>query len=97
VAIAVVLNSVVPLALGGESITGNGTAIAVLSTISIVGGYLLLAGLWYFVFRDKSPKAPEGDGHPPRDRATAESIDTQPPPKRPLPIPRKAGSRFPRR
>jgi hypothetical protein len=28
--------------------------IAILSVISMAGGYLLLAGLWYFVFRDKS-------------------------------------------
>jgi hypothetical protein len=30
------------------------TDIAILSVISMAGGYLLLAGLWYFVFRDKS-------------------------------------------
>jgi hypothetical protein len=34
------------------------TDIAILSVISMAGGYLLLAGLWYFVFRDKS-----GDEH----------------------------------
>ncbi len=32
--------------------------IAILSAISIVAGYVLLAGLWYFVFRDRS-----GDKH----------------------------------
>jgi predicted permease len=41
------------LALDGESATGNSTGIAVISLVSIVFGYLLLAGLWYFVFRDK--------------------------------------------
>ena len=49
-----------PLALDGESVSeggGNGTSIAIVSAVSIVGGYLLLAALWYFVFsaraRDK--------------------------------------------
>jgi hypothetical protein len=43
-----------PVALDGEAVTSNNTAIAVLSVVSIVLGYLLLAGLWYFVFRDKA-------------------------------------------
>jgi hypothetical protein len=43
-----------PLALDGESASGNTTAIAVISAVSIVLGYLLLAALWYFVFRDKA-------------------------------------------
>ncbi len=41
------------LALDGESATGNGTDIAVISLVSIVFGYLLLAALWYFVFRGR--------------------------------------------
>lgn len=44
------------LALDGESASGNGTPIAIVSLVSIVFGYLLLAGLWYFVFRDKARK-----------------------------------------
>jgi hypothetical protein len=44
----------VPLALDGESVSGNNTAIAVISVISMVSGYLLLAALWYFVFRGKA-------------------------------------------
>jgi hypothetical protein len=45
----------VPLALDGESAAGgNSTAIAIISLVSIVGGYVLLAALWYFVFRDKT-------------------------------------------
>jgi len=44
------------LALDGESATGNSTGIAVISAASIVFGYLLLAALWYFVFRDKARK-----------------------------------------
>jgi hypothetical protein len=43
-----------PLALDGESAVGNNTAIAVITVVSIVFGYLLIAGLWYFVFRDSS-------------------------------------------
>jgi len=42
------------LALDGESASGNSTGIAVISLVSIVLGYLLLAALWYFVFRDKT-------------------------------------------
>jgi hypothetical protein len=42
-----------PIALGGES-GGEGTGIAVISAVSIVVGYLLIAGLWYFVFRDRA-------------------------------------------
>ena len=42
------------LALDGESASGNSTGIAVISLLSIVFGYLLLAALWYFVFRDKA-------------------------------------------
>jgi peptidoglycan/LPS O-acetylase OafA/YrhL len=44
----------VPLALGGESAGGESTGIAVISVVSIVAGYLLIAALWYFVFRDPS-------------------------------------------
>ncbi len=44
------------LALDGESASGNSTGIAVISLVSIVFGYLLLAALWYFVFRDKARK-----------------------------------------
>ena len=42
-----------PVALGGES-GGESTGIAVISAISIVIGYALIAGLWYFVFRDRA-------------------------------------------
>jgi hypothetical protein len=43
-----------PLALDGESVTGSNTGLAVISVVSIVFGYLLIAGLWYFVFREKA-------------------------------------------
>jgi hypothetical protein len=41
------------LALDGESGNSN-TGVAVLSLVSIVCGYVLLAALWYFVFRGKA-------------------------------------------
>jgi uncharacterized membrane-anchored protein len=43
-----------PLALDGESATQNSTGIAVIALISMVAGYVLLAALWYFVFREKA-------------------------------------------
>ena len=43
-----------PLALDGESASSNNTGIAVIAAVSMASGYILLAGLWYFVFRDKS-------------------------------------------
>lgn len=42
------------LALDGESATGNSTGIAVVALVSMIAGYVLLAGLWYFVFREKA-------------------------------------------
>jgi len=57
--------SLVPIALGGETATeagGNGTAIAVISVVSIVGAYLLLFALWRYVF---SAKAKARRGEPP--------------------------------
>jgi hypothetical protein len=53
-----------PLALDGESVTNNNTPIAIVSLISIVGGFLLLGALWYFVFREKPQDKRKG---PPRD------------------------------
>jgi amino acid transporter len=44
----------VPVALGGESVVPSNTAIAVISVVSIVLGYAVIAALWYFVFRDRS-------------------------------------------
>jgi hypothetical protein len=43
-----------PLALDGESANTGNTAIGVISVVSIVSGYLLLAALWFFVFREKA-------------------------------------------
>ncbi len=40
-----------PLALDGEAASGNNTALGVISLLSILVGWILLAALWYFVFR----------------------------------------------
>jgi uncharacterized membrane-anchored protein len=42
------------LALDGESVNASNTGLAVISIVSIVSGYLLLAALWYFVFSSKA-------------------------------------------
>jgi hypothetical protein len=64
-AIALFLTTIVPLALDGESISekgGDGTAIAIISVVSMAGGYLLLFALWRYVF---SAKARAKRGEPP--------------------------------
>ena len=63
--ILAVLASVLPLALDGESVAeggGNGTAIAVVSDVSIAGGYLLLFVLWRYVFSAKARARREKGG-----------------------------------
>jgi hypothetical protein len=63
--IGVLSVAVVPLALGGESAVesgGTGTAIAVVSAVSLVAGYVVLYLLWRFVF---STKAKAKRGEPP--------------------------------
>lgn len=53
----IVALALLPLALDGEAVSetgGNTTAIAVVSVISIVGGYLLLFALWRFLFSEKA-------------------------------------------
>ncbi len=54
-----------PPALDGESAVGNNTAIAVISVISIVFGWVLLAALWHFVFSAKARRR-RGEEDPPR-------------------------------
>ena len=44
----------VVLALDGESANTHSPALDALSIVSIVFGYLLIIGLWYFVFRGKA-------------------------------------------
>jgi hypothetical protein len=64
-ALAVLAAKILPLALDGEAASegaGNGTAIAVISLVSIVAGYLLLFALWRYVF---SAKAKARRGEPP--------------------------------
>lgn len=63
--IGVLSAAAVPLALGGEAAVeagGTGTAIAVVSAISLVAGYVVLYLLWRFVF---STKAKAKRGEPP--------------------------------
>ena len=61
--LALLATHVLPLALDGEAVTetgGDGTAIAVVSAISLVAGYLLLFALWRYVFSNKA-KAKRGE------------------------------------
>jgi hypothetical protein len=53
-----------PPALDGESAAPNNTAIAVISVVSIVFGYALLAALWHFVFSAKARRR-RGEKDPP--------------------------------
>lgn len=53
-----------PPALDGEAAAGNNTAIAVISVVSIVFGYVLLAALWHFVFSAKARRR-RGEKDPP--------------------------------
>ena len=56
-ALSVIVAGVLPLALGGESVSevgGNGTAIAVVSLVSMVACYVLLFALWRYVFSAKA-------------------------------------------
>jgi hypothetical protein len=56
-ALGALVASVLPLALDGESVVesgGDGTAIAVVSVVSMAGGYLLLFLLWRYVFSAKA-------------------------------------------
>jgi hypothetical protein len=51
--LGVLAASWIPLALDGESATeagGNGTAIAIVSVVSIAFAYVLLFALWRYVF-----------------------------------------------
>jgi hypothetical protein len=55
--LAAFLAGVLPLALDGEAALetgGNGTALAVVSAVSLIGGYLLLFVLWRYVFSAKA-------------------------------------------
>jgi hypothetical protein len=59
-----VLILALPLALDGESAAGNSTAIGLISVVSIVFGWLLLAALWHFVFSAKARRR-RGEKDPP--------------------------------
>ncbi len=42
------------LALDGESAGGSSTGLAAISVASMIVGWLLVAGLWFFVFSAKA-------------------------------------------
>jgi heme/copper-type cytochrome/quinol oxidase subunit 2 len=52
------------LALDGESANQGNTALAVVSVVSMVFGYVLLACLWHFVFSAKARRR-RGEKDPP--------------------------------
>ncbi len=52
------------LALDGESAVSNSTGLAVISLVSIVFGYVLLACLWHFVFSARARRK-RGEKDPP--------------------------------
>jgi hypothetical protein len=52
------------LALDGESSVADNTGLAVISIVSIVFGYVLLACLWHFVFSAKARRK-RGERDPP--------------------------------
>jgi hypothetical protein len=56
-ALSVLMVGALPVALDGESISevhGNGTAIAVVSLVSMIACYALLFALWRYVFSAKA-------------------------------------------
>jgi hypothetical protein len=52
------------LALDGESAVSGSTGLAIISIVSIVFGYVLLACLWHFVFSAKARRR-RGERDPP--------------------------------
>jgi uncharacterized membrane-anchored protein len=65
ISLGLLATKLVPLALDGEAVSetgGSGTAIAVITLVSIVGGYVMLFALWRYVF---SAKAKAKRGEPP--------------------------------
>jgi hypothetical protein len=55
--LSVLAAGALPLALDGESVSevgGNGTAIAIISLVSIIACYALLFALWRYVFSAKA-------------------------------------------
>jgi hypothetical protein len=64
-----------PLALDGESANTGNTAIGVISVVSIVSGYLLLAALWFFVFRGKAREKRKKRSSPDWPTTDARSVE----------------------
>jgi hypothetical protein len=70
------------LALGGEAATGNNTAIAVISLVSIVFTYLMLAALWHFVFRERRARGRSDSSE--GGRAQREPVQREPVQREPV-------------
>lgn len=51
-------------ALGGEAVSAGNEGLDIVSFVSIVGGWVLLAALWYFVFRNRSEKGEKSEQGP---------------------------------
>jgi hypothetical protein len=45
-------------------VTGGNEVLAIISVVSIAFGYIFLAALWYFVFREKAREKRRGKGNP---------------------------------
>lgn len=56
-----------PPALDGESASNGNVALAIISAVSIVFGYLLLAALWRYVFSPRARRR-RGEEDPPGGR-----------------------------
>jgi hypothetical protein len=54
----------VPLALDGESAVSGNAGLAIISLVSMIFGYVLLALLWHFVFSAKARRR-RGEKDPP--------------------------------
>jgi hypothetical protein len=61
---AIALLQAVPLALDGESAVSGNAGLAIISLVSMVFGYVLLALLWHFVFSAKARRR-RGEKDPP--------------------------------
>lgn len=58
------LLAAVPFALDGESANASNTGLAIISAVSMLFGYVLLACLWHFVFSAKARRR-RGEKDPP--------------------------------
>jgi hypothetical protein len=64
VTLAIQLLAAMPVALDGESGLAGNTGLAIISALSMLFGYVLLACLWHFVFSAKARRK-RGEKDPP--------------------------------